>query len=110
MKSSDTTKNVNKLIETLVNPNELNIYMWYEEILTMYENELAKHAPVLSNKGNFNKHRKPKPFWTTELNNLWKNVVEKERIYIKTVGRQEKLEAKLDYNQSLKEFDRNSSI
>ena len=36
--------------------------MWYEEMITMYENELAKHAPVLSNKGNFNKHRKPKPF------------------------------------------------
>ena len=46
-------------------------------MITMYENELAKHAPVLSNKGNYNKHRKPNLFWTTELNNLWKNVVEK---------------------------------
>ena len=47
MKSSDTTKNVNKLIEKLVKGNELNIDMWYEEMITMYENELAKHAPVL---------------------------------------------------------------
>ena len=52
------------------------------------------------------KGNKPKPFWTIELDNLFKAVVGKERALRKCKRRASKMDLRLDYQKAQNNFDR----
>ncbi|CAC5403302.1 unnamed protein product [Mytilus coruscus] len=91
--------------------NQCDIDKTYESFINSIKSEMSEKIPnkiIHINTGSSNKHRRiKKPWWSTELTELWNEVCKSENMYLKTKSRHSKMQLRHLYCQNRKFFDKN---
>ncbi|CAG2188857.1 unnamed protein product [Mytilus edulis] len=91
--------------------NQCDIDKTYESFINSIKSEMSEKIPnkiIQISNGSSNKHRRiKKPWWSTELTDLWNEVCKSETMYLKTKSCHSKKQLRHLYCQNRKLFDKN---
>ncbi|CAG2223305.1 unnamed protein product [Mytilus edulis] len=91
--------------------NQCDIDKTYESFVNSIKSEMSEKIPnkiIQISNGSSNKHRRiKKPWWSTELTDLWNEVCKSETMYLKTKSCHSKKQLRHLYCQNRKLFDKN---
>ena len=102
--------NIQKAIKRIQNEITLqkNVNVAYEDFVSVVNNEMKIHLPQSKfrkpTSNNRNKKLQQKPWWNTELSEMWEGVCEKERAWIKYKGSGSKQRLKRDFVTARRAF------